>query len=122
MRGGFFASGSAIKQGRCHPWRDQISGNAGRSFGRLSAQHQRRVQPENHRQDGHPAAEIELPPAATWRCACSASWCLVLIPHFGVLGASISCTVGLVITTIALNMLCRPRAPHTELPKCVAIE
>jgi O-antigen/teichoic acid export membrane protein len=34
---------------------------------------------------------------------------LVLIPLFGVLGAAIACTASLVITTIALNMLCRHR-------------
>jgi O-antigen/teichoic acid export membrane protein len=34
---------------------------------------------------------------------------LVLIPHFGVLGAAIACTVSLVITTVALNLLCRQR-------------
>ncbi len=34
---------------------------------------------------------------------------LVLIPPFGVLGAAISCTVSLVITTIVLNLLCRRR-------------
>jgi O-antigen/teichoic acid export membrane protein len=34
---------------------------------------------------------------------------LILIPLFGVLGAAISCTVSLVITTIVLNTLCRHR-------------
>jgi O-antigen/teichoic acid export membrane protein len=34
---------------------------------------------------------------------------LVLIPLFGVLGAAIACTASLVITTIALNKLCRHR-------------
>lgn len=34
---------------------------------------------------------------------------LILIPPFGVLGAAIACTVSLVITTVALNWLCRHR-------------
>jgi O-antigen/teichoic acid export membrane protein len=34
---------------------------------------------------------------------------LILIPPFGVLGAAVACTVSLVITTVALNWLCRHR-------------
>jgi O-antigen/teichoic acid export membrane protein len=34
---------------------------------------------------------------------------LILIPPFGILGAAVACTVSLVITTIALNWLCRHR-------------
>lgn len=34
---------------------------------------------------------------------------LILIPPFGILGAAIACTVSLIITTIALNWLCRLR-------------
>ena len=66
---------------------------------------------------------------------------VILIPHFGVLGAAISCTVSLIIATLALNGLCRhrtgldpsililrrrigigPLAPYTALTKRAAID
>jgi hypothetical protein len=68
-----FASCSAIKQGCCHPWRYQISRSAGGALGPLTVQHQRHVQPESHRRDGHAAAEVELPAVARTRVSGSGS-------------------------------------------------